>query len=605
MRILKLNLLLALSCIYLSPSINAQTPMACDGRFFVSHANSIFYLDSTYVDLITFSHGATFQTPFGNSGTIGLNAIGFNPIDGFIYGLRYPLPITQPELIRIDAAGNFFDLGAITGDYPIGNSALSGCFDIAGNYYTSDDPGPGNVSNLYKVDISTNVSTIVGSTNLVPQSGGDIFFVDMAVNAETGNLYGVSSYCCGENGSNSSALYQIDKATGSSTLISQIFPVGAYFGMFFNDFGQLFVYRSDGNLYQVDLSTGVATFVGSGISYNFADACSCNFRVSNLLSANATCAGVNSATVALQVVLKNYSPVDQAGLSYSLTLPDVFQFTQSAVSIQSALTPLYGAVSVNISSANAGTNNRIDITNMDVAVNNVITPSTTFTLNALANDLSVLNYPVSASLSGLPLLLGTNESSDDPSTLDANDSTVIQLPSTCIVLPIKLLQFDVLRQGNTALVSWATTSEINSSYFEIERSADGKDWSSIGKVQATNNNSQNQYSFSDASPLNGNNYYRLEQVDNDGSTQYSPTKILKFGSDDDEITVFPNPSNAFFDLSKNSGDIAQYEIADASGKIIRKGLLSDKVEIQGLTPGVYIASVYTQAGTKIAKIVVQ
>jgi hypothetical protein len=378
--------------------------------------------------------------------------------------------------------------------------------------------------------------------------------------------------------------------------------------MFFNDFGQLFVYRSDGNLYQVDLSTATPTLVGSGISYTFADACSCTFRVSNLLSASASCSGVNSANINLDVMLKNYSPVDQPGLSYSLTLPDVFQFTQSAASVQSAIASLYGdAVNVTISSANAGTNNKIDITNMDVAVNNSLVPFTSFNLSVADNDLasSAASYPLSANISGLPLLLGTNESSDDPSTLDANDSTVVVLPTNCTILPIKLLDFTVARQGNFSLVSWTTAAEINSNYFEIERSTDGKTWISIGKTKALNISAQSQYSFSDISPVKGNNYYRLKEVNMDGSYQYSPIRTLNFANGDDAVSVYPNPAKSFFELFKNSTDMAPFEIADASGKIIRKGMLSSTIRIDNLISGVYIASVYTKTGTKIVKVVVQ
>jgi hypothetical protein len=607
MRTLTINLLLLLTITLFANCLHAQTSLSCDGKFYVSHANSISGNDSTYIDNITFNHGSTFQTSFSVLDTIGLNALGFNPVDGYIYGLRYPSPISEPELIRVDATGTFFDLGQITGDYPAGSNPWSGCFDVSGNYYISNDPGNGNISNLYKVNVSTNVSTIVGSTNLTPQSGGDIFFVDFAFDPQAGKLYGVSSYCCGEGGTNSSALYQMDTTTGNATFINQLNPIGSYFGMFFNNYGQLFVYKTDGTLYQVDLTTGNATLVGSGISYTFADACSCTFRVSNQLSANAYCnSGV--AHVDLQAVLSNFSSAAQSGLTYSLTLPKVFHFSQTEAALEAILNPLYGGtVNVTISSANGGTNNQINITGLNIAVNNSIVQSTSFTLNTIVDMTApTLTYNIASSLSGLPLSLGTIEPSDDPSTLDADDSTTVNLPAGCVVLAVKLISFDVSRQDNTSLITWSTASEINSDYFEIEKSADGENWTSLGKVAASgNSNLQRQYSFIDQSPFVGNNYYRLKQVNTDGSYLYGPVKLLKFDNSISNVLVYPNPSKNFFELYTNSTETAPYDISDVTGKLIQKGLITNSIKINGLASGVYVARVYAQAGTKIVKIVVQ
>src|SRR5690606_11386177 len=88
-------------------------------------------------------------------------------------------------------------------------------------------------------------------------------------------------------------------------------------------------------------------------------------------------------------------------------------------------------------------------------------------------------------------------------------------------LPVKLAYFNAAKEGNTANLTWATTEEMNNTGFEIQRSADARKWQAIGFVenQTADGNSKNllTYGFADVAPLAGNNYYRLKQIDTDGS----------------------------------------------------------------------------------------
>ena len=109
--------------------------------------------------------------------------------------------------------------------------------------------------------------------------------------------------------------------------------------------------------------------------------------------------------------------------------------------------------------------------------------------------------------------------------------------------------------GNTdALVSmydsqgeliWQTTTELNNSHFEIEQSTDSRTWQNIGQVTGagTSNEIQN-YTFTDKTPQQGINYYRLKQIDYDGQFEYSEvvTASLKSGLDFSIGEIVPNPS---------------------------------------------------------------
>lgn len=136
------------------------------------------------------------------------------------------------------------------------------------------------------------------------------------------------------------------------------------------------------------------------------------------------------------------------------------------------------------------------------------------------------------------------------------------------ILPVSLIRFDVNTTGNQFLLEWFTASEVNSAYFDVQSSADGKDFKTIGQVAASGNSYlQKQYGFvfQPASYFNTPTYFRLQIVDKDGSNAYS--SIQKANLDGFfNLTVSPNP--AIGSVHINSMDIRLLRLLDMSGKII-------------------------------------
>ncbi len=102
--------------------------------------------------------------------------------------------------------------------------------------------------------------------------------------------------------------------------------------------------------------------------------------------------------------------------------------------------------------------------------------------------------------------------------------SVLLNTTPCItVLPISLIAFEAKPEENRSVaVHWVTASEINNSYFAVERSADGRNWEIVSTVNGCGTCTQEHtYDFSDKSPLSGISYYRLKQVDFDGKYSYS------------------------------------------------------------------------------------
>ncbi len=108
-------------------------------------------------------------------------------------------------------------------------------------------------------------------------------------------------------------------------------------------------------------------------------------------------------------------------------------------------------------------------------------------------------------------------------------------------LPVELISFIARPTTHQIVLKWRTASELNHAYFELERSSDGRNFEALHRIQGSGDvNVSKDYSYTDAQPLNGNNFYRLKQVDLDGTITYS--KILYENiTQDSKYNFSPNP----------------------------------------------------------------
>ncbi len=106
-------------------------------------------------------------------------------------------------------------------------------------------------------------------------------------------------------------------------------------------------------------------------------------------------------------------------------------------------------------------------------------------------------------------------------------------------LPVELSSFDAISEEEKVKLEWTTISEKNSAFFEVERSSDGLEFESIAKLDGQGNSEELiNYLTYDESPLKGNNYYRLKQIDQDGKFEYSEIRNVYFGVG--IVEVFPS-----------------------------------------------------------------
>jgi hypothetical protein len=141
------------------------------------------------------------------------------------------------------------------------------------------------------------------------------------------------------------------------------------------------------------------------------------------------------------------------------------------------------------------------------------------------------------------------------------------------VLPVNLLSFTATTINNERVkLEWAAENEVNTAWYEIQRSTDGLNWQPLNAVQARNQPGLQSYTAADNSPYNGISYYRLRILNNRGLTdKYSETRAVNItGGKDIQMTVMPNPVKDKLQLFIQSGFACSsfLQVTDVKGTVL-------------------------------------
>lgn len=169
--------------------------------------------------------------------------------------------------------------------------------------------------------------------------------------------------------------------------------------------------------------------------------------------------------------------------------------------------------------------------------------------------------------------------------------------------------------GNT--ISWSSISETANKGFEVQRSTDGVNFTTIAFVasKALNGNSSStiQYSYIDENPAIGENYYRVKQVDLNANSSFTNiAKIIKGLANTDGLTLYPNPAKDRLNIALNSlnGKKSTITVFNNNGKSVRQisllgtgSLLNTSVSLDGLANGLYFIKVETEGKIESSRFV--
>ncbi|MFN3403336.1 MAG: glycosyl hydrolase family 8 [Cytophagaceae bacterium] len=125
--------------------------------------------------------------------------------------------------------------------------------------------------------------------------------------------------------------------------------------------------------------------------------------------------------------------------------------------------------------------------------------------------------------------------------LGVSPEPAAQVVVSCnFVTPVTYLSFTGKKQDKYNLLEWTTSSEVNSNYFAVERSDNGKDFQRIGMVKSYGNSSSpKNYSYHDYNSAKNNTYYRLAQYDTDG--RYNHSEVIYLSGQNADVKIYPNP----------------------------------------------------------------
>jgi len=184
-------------------------------------------------------------------------------------------------------------------------------------------------------------------------------------------------------------------------------------------------------------------------------------------------------------------------------------------------------------------------------------------------------------------------------------------------LSVNLYSFDAKAVNNEIVhLNWITSTEVNMSRYEVQRSSDNINWQVLTTVSAAGNGmtSQNIYALDDRQPLSGKAFYRLRMINNGGKSWYSDTRTVIIWKGIGDFILSPNPAtdNVTLTIYSHVNAEAIISITDLSGKHIQKviapvdkGINRIDMPVQRLNSGLYFVRIQVGEDRAIEKLIIQ
>lgn len=221
--------------------------------------------------------------------------------------------------------------------------------------------------------------------------------------------------------------------------------------------------------------------------------------------------------------------------------------------------------------------------------------------------------PVTATTAAPTVKWTTSGDRDITVGLSNGTCTIATLDKVVVVtslLPVKLTGFTARANDEVVVLNWTTQQENNNRYFIVQRSADGITFDSIGVVTGTNTSVEHTYAFTDKHPANGNNYYRLKQVDYNNQFEYTMVVMAVIHISEATVQLYPNPTHSVLNcnFAVNRGGLVKMQIANTAGMVVLQqettystGSHRATVPVQSLQRGTYYLKLSDTNGMQLVK----
>ena len=180
-------------------------------------------------------------------------------------------------------------------------------------------------------------------------------------------------------------------------------------------------------------------------------------------------------------------------------------------------------------------------------------------------------------------------------------SPIFIRPSTQVILPVELVTFRGYRENADVVLEWVTESEENNDRFIVEHSANARDFETIGELPGAGTTSITQYyTLKHNRALRGNNYYRLKQIDTDGTFEYSQVVVVNIESED-LFTVRPTQADdeihvEFYDYYDRDIELVIYDVLGRKrmDQVLASGRNALSIDVRNLDAGHYFIRMKVQ-----------
>ncbi len=298
------------------------------------------------------------------------------------------------------------------------------------------------------------------------------------------------------------------------------------------------------------------------------------------------CGGTNCAPVALNDIFNRVSSTETTfnGALYGSNLNYPGGFTVDATGTDNDQNDLYP---------------HLQWSRLTQPVNGSITVNSDGTITVTRNSTSVTQLTFTYRLTD------DGPDNDFSTTADnmTDDATVTINWPPAGSLPVTLVNFNGSRNGSTVTLTWTTDIESENTGFDIQRSNGNGVFETIGfvatKAPGGISSMPINYQYRETNTATGNTYYRLSQVDKDGTRTVSTIKGIRGMQDNARMTVYPNPAQSGnMNVLFGSSAVRNIVITDLNGKTLKQwnDYHDDNMVITGLRSGVYIL-IATNKGT--------
>ncbi len=183
----------------------------------------------------------------------------------------------------------------------------------------------------------------------------------------------------------------------------------------------------------------------------------------------------------------------------------------------------------------------------------------------------------------------------------SNSAGFAPVDAGAISLPVQLINFTASKGNGKVRLNWTTSQELDSDFFEVQRSTDGSNWSVLSRVKAAGNSDIiRNYQYEDAGAFSGNVMYRIRMVDTDATYVFSSILRLSSAAGNGKIVAYPNPASGFTTISSDNtlaGDVTVAIYDMASGNLVKQQRLRNpgnvfRLGLEDVAAGNYVIKIY-------------